>query len=49
MMTTLQQFLMMNGYGFFIWCAYGFAFLVLALNVFIALKHWKMLKKNIKQ
>lgn len=48
MMATLQHFFAMGGYGFFVWSAYGFAFLVLFFNMFVSIKRWKQIKKIIK-
>jgi heme exporter protein D len=32
-MDTLREFIHMGGYGFYVWSAYGVAFVVLAANV----------------
>ena len=37
-MSSLQSFLHMGGYAFYVWSAYGLSFIVLVLNVVLPLK-----------
>lgn len=36
-MNSFAEFLAMGGYGFYVWTAYGIAFVVLLLNVVVPL------------
>tara|TARA_B100001250_G_C19755748_1_gene770000 strand:- start:984 stop:1148 length:165 start_codon:yes stop_codon:yes gene_type:complete len=35
----LNNFLSMGGYAFYVWSAYGVSFVVLFLNIFLAIKN----------
>jgi heme exporter protein D len=39
-METLREFFHMGGYGFYVWSAYGVAFVVLVANVVVPM--WRM-------
>ena len=38
-MIKLHEFLQMGGYAFYVWTAYGIAFAVLLLNIYLPLKN----------
>ena len=42
---SFAEFISMSGYGEFVWSAFGFAFLVLAVNVVTALRRLRKSKK----
>ncbi|MHB1948740.1 MAG: heme exporter protein CcmD [Gammaproteobacteria bacterium] len=44
----LNQLITMGGYGMYVWPAYGITFAVFAINLFIALKEKKQIKKLLK-
>ena len=39
-MDTLREFFHMGGYGFYVWSAYGVAFIVLVANIVVPM--WRM-------
>ena len=40
-METLREFFHMGGYGFYVWSAYGVAFIVLVANVVVPMLHMR--------
>ena len=44
---TLQEFLAMGGYAFYVWTAYGITFLVLLLNVLLPVWQRKQLIRQL--
>jgi heme exporter protein CcmD len=45
-MNSLQHFLNMGGYAFYVWPAYGCAFVLLAVQWFIPWRRWQKCKKR---
>lgn len=43
---TLQEFLYMGGYGFYVWMSYGVALLVLVANILIPIQQRKRFFKQ---
>jgi heme exporter protein CcmD len=41
MLTTLQHFFYMSGYGFYVFSAYGSVFLLLAVQWFLPWRRWQ--------
>jgi len=48
-MATLQQFLAMGGYAFYVWTAYGVAAALLIINVVTAVVHDKQIKRRLQK
>ncbi len=46
---SFSEFISMGGYGEFVWSAYGFTFLVLAINVIVAVRKLKKAKTRQNQ
>lgn len=47
LLISLQAFLNMGGYGWYVWSAYCLLFLLLFLNIFIPLKRNTKLKQRL--
>ena len=46
-MTTVNQFLTMGGYGQYLWPAYGMVLLVMGINIVLAIKKGRQIKKRL--
>ena len=46
-MDALREFLHMGGYGFYVWSAYGMAFIVLVANVVVPLLRARELRTRL--
>jgi heme exporter protein D len=46
-MDALREFLYMGGYAFYVWSAYGVAFIVLVTNVVVPLLHARELRARL--
>ncbi len=47
-MTMLLNFLKLNGYGIYVWPAYGLVAGLLALHLFLPWRRWRALNKKPK-
>lgn len=47
--SSLNEFLLMDGHGVYVWAAYGLTFLVLAYNVLVPLFKRKSLLKELRR
>lgn len=45
---SIQEFLHMGGYGFYVWTSYGLWAVVMILNVFFSSRHEKDIRQRIK-
>lgn len=43
---SFAEFIHMGGYGSFVWSAYGFVFVVLAINVYAAVRRLRQAQKR---
>ncbi len=46
---SLYNFLSMGGYAFYVWSAYGVCFIVLFLNIILAIKNERRIINEIKK
>lgn len=46
---SLEQFFSMGGYAFYVWTAYGVAFAVLLINLFLTLRRKTEVVKSIQR
>ena len=49
LMNKLEHFFAMGGYAYYVWPAYGFAVFILLANLFIPVRRFKQLKKQLKR
>ncbi len=46
-MNSFEEFLLMGGYGFYVWTSYGISFVVLLLNVVLPMLQRKQLLRQL--